>query len=86
MKTTLPSHRCYSCQFFKAAVLPRETEQTGSRIWIYGKTDFKELVQVKTSKSKICRAGWRPREELILQLKIKGSQEAKLFLRDLSDL
>lgn len=47
---------------------------------------FKELVQVKASKSKISRAGWRPREELILQLKIKGSQEAKLSLRDLSDL
>ena len=46
MKTTLPSHRCYSCQFFKAAMLPRETDQIGSRIWIYGKTDFKELVQV----------------------------------------
>ena len=46
MKTTLLSHRCYSCQFFKAAMLPGETEQTGSRIWIYGKTDFNELVQV----------------------------------------
>ena len=47
---------------------------------------FKELVQVKASRFKISRAGWRPREEFILQLKIKGSQEAKLSLRDLSDL
>ena len=45
MKTALFSHRCYSCQFFKAAMLPREAEQTGSRIWKYGKADFKELVQ-----------------------------------------
>lgn len=44
-----------------------------------GERDFKELahVVIKASKSKMFRlAGWRPKEELVLQPKSEGILEA----------